>query len=286
MELLATQRRVTYVNEPFHEQNLDRSTLPTDGSDVIVGVPSGFEAQFRSFLSEPGATRLRGPYNPFGRHFEFFPTRRVVKLIEGTSFSDWIDDQDQGFTPVYLIRHPLPSALSLRRRGDSPPVEVYLEHQRFCERYLSEEALELSWRAIGGESRFLRCVIDWCLYNIVPWTAVTSGGRDWLTLTYEELVTRPDEMATLLAELLQLPDRDRLRANWGIPSVSTDVRRVDLVAHSSAASRLGEWQERVDESEVAAAFELVRAFGIDAYDEHSVMPADQWLHFPPIDRQG
>lgn len=285
MEIIAAEPGVKFVNEPFTPKFVKKARLPTGlegklplNKWKVLVVPPGADIQFRAHLLENGATRIRGPYHIFGRNFDFLTNRRVLKDVDTTSICEWIDDQDLGFKIVYLIRHPIPTALSLVHGSMLRP-EANLLHEGFRNRYLSDELATYAWGIVQNGSEFEKGVLQWCLDNLVLWRAITRGNRNWLLFTYEELLLSPVNSIQLIAERLELSHLDRLLRRIRIPSATTWPDRVEIVEKANPVQRVKEWQVQVTESAQRTAFEIVSRFGIDAYELGSPIARETYLHF-------
>jgi hypothetical protein len=285
METIAAEPGIKFVNEPFTPKFVKKAQLPTGlegklplNKWKVLVVPPDADIQFREHLLENSATRIRGPYNIFSRDFDFLTNRRVVKDVDATSICEWIDDQDLGFRIVYLIRHPISTALSLVR-GSVVRVEANLRHEGFRNRYLSDELTTYAWEIVQDGSEFEKGVLQWCLDNSIPWNAITRGNRNWLLFTYEELLLSPVKSIQLIAERIELSRVDRLLRRVRIPSATTWPGREEIVKKANAVQRVKEWQVQVTDSAQRTAFEIVSRFGIDAYELGSPVAREIYLHF-------
>lgn len=289
MEVIASEPGMRFVNEPLRPEYVAKAGLPTQFDELapserkILDVPYSAEKQFRAQFTDPRITRLFGPYDFFSPQFHWLTTRRIIKEVHSLAIADWIDQQDLGFKIVYLLRHPIPTALSMARRHPLL-AEANLRHKSFRERYLTKAQVKLGWTVLQDGSEFEKRILEWCLDNIVPWKIVTTRPHDWLVVTYEELLLSPDRSLRLIASRLGLRHLDRLRQVMTRPSASTHDSRLKLVRSSDPESLVQEWRLSVSMEMEAQVHTIIQEFGISAYECGSCVARDEFLHFPETPR--
>ncbi len=286
MEMLAAQPRMRYVNEPFEQAYFARNGLPTGLESQlpamqtkVVHVAPEHEQQFRRYLRDPRATRIMGPYDLFSPTWHPVTDRRVWKIVNATAIAKWIDDQQLGFDMVYLLRHPVPTVLSMAS-SVALRAEANLRNPAFVSQFLEPSQEELGWELLRRGSTMQRFALEWCLDSMVPFRAVATGGRDWLVMTYEELNLSPRDSVGLLSDRLALTRPDKLLERMQVPSQSTAYGRIGAVAREDALRRISRWVDKVSDGALWEIFEVIDAFGIDAYVPDSPLARPRWLHFP------
>ncbi|MGO9021237.1 MAG: sulfotransferase [Syntrophobacteraceae bacterium] len=285
MEMIAGEPGFKFVNEPFKPQFIEKVGLPTGLESSlpadcrkILDVPRGYEEHFKSLLLDDNVTRILGPYDVFSRRFHWKTNRRVIKEVHALALADWIEQQDLVFKIVYLLRHPIPTALSMTR-GCILRAEASLRHQNFRERYLTMSQVELGWMVLHDGSELEKRILEWCLDNIVPWKIVTTRPHEWLVMTYEELLLSPDQSLRLIADNLGLVHFDRLRQVMTRPSASTHNSHVKLVRSSDPVSLVQKWRPSVSVEMEKQAYAIIQEFGINAYEYGAYVARDEFLHF-------
>ena len=285
MELLATQPRMRYVDEPCEQFYYGRHGLRTGLEGVLpmmdsklVDVAEADADHYRTFFADPKATRIHGPYDPTRPTFHFLTDRRVLKIVNATALAQWLDDQRLGFDMVYLLRHPVPTVVSMAA-SVALRAEANLRHKGFVEHHLTGEQERLGWDLLRSGSPLQRFALDWSLDSIVPFRAVADQGREWTVLTYEELSLSPSQTVALLTARLALAQPERLLEQLQVPSQSTAQGRLETIATEDSRQRVSRWRDKVDPQDVRAIHEVVDRFGIDAYGPDSAIARPRWLHF-------
>jgi Sulfotransferase domain len=289
MEMISGQPGFKFVNEPLHPRFIEKVGLPTGlesclpvDSRKILDVPPGYEKHFKSLLLDDNVTRILGPYDVFSWSFHWKTNRRIIKEVYALAIADWIDQQELGFKIVYLLRHPIPTALSMMR-GCTLRAEANLRHQSFRERHLTKAQVELGWTVLHDGSEFEKRILEWCLDNICPWNRLNSRDCDWVVITYEELLLSPAQGLDLLADCLELNHRHLLMETMSVPSASTDWTRVTM-RPGGALQHVQRWHKTIDPLAEGRAHSILREFGITAYEPGSFVARERFLHFSETPR--
>jgi hypothetical protein len=188
--------------------------------------------------------------------------RRVIKEIRATNLLPWMARRYPHTPLVYLLRHPVPSAWSVTELDWPDKLDQFLDQPLLLDGPLAPYRSVVSEAALSTD-RFQRFVLRWCLENFVP-TEMLHRSQVHVVY-YEHLVADPEgELARLRASLRRIDPR-----KWAVPvdaaaqverPSATNYRDTDL---SSRGDRLGDWRGEVPPALVAAALDLVAAFGLD-----------------------
>ena len=99
---------------------------------------------------------FRAPY--FNRKTD----RVIFQMTSGLPLVQWFEG-NFNVQVAYLIRHPIPNALSIIHAGWEPECFEFLENQYFVETYLTPSQVDLAKRIESGDDLLARHVLDWCL---------------------------------------------------------------------------------------------------------------------------
>lgn len=286
LNTLAAHPGVRYVGRPLltiprtrhagRMPSLERAA--GDDSGRVFQHPVHFEtdaeADFRRLAGDMIAGRLevypslnfRAPY------FQRKTNRIVFQMTSGHALIEWFDANFDIDTLV-LFRHPIPTALSIMREGWRPQCQDFLRHNWFAETQLDAEQRALAWKIENADDLLARHVLDWSLQMMIPTRALASGAHpDWLAVSYEAMVLRPEQVLRSCSERLRLPDLDAMLAQAKRPSrtVSADTAsRTDDPGYL-----LRRWRERVPPEREAELLDIPRAFGIPLYQPGEDEPID------------
>lgn len=288
MEVIATQPRMRYVNEAFlfgYLPGYMNGVLRPDALKVVE-VPAGAEEQFRRYLTDPRASRIRTAYNPLSPTYHPFTDRRVLKIVHATAIANWIDDQGLGFHIVYLLRHPVATVMSMAAVSSAFRSHANLASAAFSSKVLTPTQRTLA-RALAEEGDAIdRYTLEWCLDNAVPFRCVGEARRRWTLMTYEEMCLAPRQSIDMLARNLDLPRPDLMLGHMEIPSAATAPRRVAQLVGEIGVSRVTGWQYRLGflggKAREERILSICNDFGIDAYRAGSAVAGPAWLNFPEI----
>jgi hypothetical protein len=277
MHMIAATPGVRSVNEPDLPELVKKRGLPTGLEGVldphlwkVLEVPNAADEQFRSYYFDGYITRIRGPYDPFSPSFHFLTNRRVLKIVHGTAIAEWL--AEQRLLPVYLVRHPISSALSMVRSGTTARAEANLRHEGFRNRYLDDDLVKFAWSILGSGSPLEGAVLEWCLDNLGPIRAVNKRPERWMVLAYEELMLSAERLIPLLGRRLELRHPERMLRVLRTPSPSTHGESHAKLRQMGPLEQLEAWQRDVDRATEARLFQIVERFAIDSYQPGTILP--------------
>lgn len=274
-EVIASQKNIKFVSEPLLMNGVTRRQLGAEPSWRLT-LPGGErESVLHDYFTRLFSGRC-GYGSPLIRS-EFFRRRYdrvILKLLRGQDLMNWCEDQFS-VKIVYLLRHPIPVALS---REEYQRLPLFLENAEFCEKYLGDGRLERARQIFNHGSELERKVLDWVLQNIVPLKFLNR--KKWLCLYYEDIVLSPDQQLQRLADFLDLDEPAAARERLLQASASThksDAETQKYLKGQGAQSDsreflVNKWLGRVTESEQSAVQAILDAFEIDLYDAGHALP--------------
>ena len=283
METLAAEKKMKFVNEPFVQSMVKKRKLPSTIENVpylnrkTTCVPEGTDEIYKKYLTSNFATKIRGPYNPFNKDHHLISNRRVIKVVHGTALVPWFLSNLTDIGRIYLIRHPIPTALSMTK-GCMVRSESNLMCECYVDRYLAPEMIELATKILAGEDDLKKYVLEWCLDNL-PIIRALSDDKEGLLITYEELLVNPIKSVELIASKFEIKDINRLCARTRLPSASTAEGRENYLINTDSISKIGEWAKFINKERLDELMSVVKAFSIDMYTEDMATPKAKYLHF-------
>jgi len=282
MRVLHSQPGVDYISEPLNLWRLHPHfwRLPHPPSGYFISLTDAEEERLYGYLRDllSGKLRFRHRGNLLDPGRTFLVRRFVVKNINATPLIDWFAEKFDADI-IYLLRHPGAVAESLLRKGWNSTARVYLEDSVYSGN-LTAEQRELAQRILEKGSSFQQCILEWCLDNLYPLSVWKE--RPWLTLSYEELVMRPQEMSRLLCQRLGLSDPGRMQRVLQLPSRTTSVDSKAVIRAEGPRALIGRWLKHINKTEIEGMKELLNAFGIEIYRADSPYPIEVLCHFGPL----
>lgn len=274
-EVIASQANIKYISEPLLIDSVTRRQLGVEPSWGLTMPGGQRESVLRDYFTRLFSGRC-GYGSPLIRS-EFFRwryNRVVLKLLRGQDLMNWCEELF-GVKIVYLLRHPIPVALS---RDEYKRLALFLDNEQFCSQYLSKDQSVYARKIVETGSELERKVLDWVLQNIVP--LKFSNRANWLCLYYEDIVLSPDSQLQRLVDYLELDDPDAARDRLLHASASThksDVETQRYLAGEGSQSGAREflvnkWLGRVTSDERAAVQTILDVFEVELYNSDSAMP--------------
>lgn len=278
MELMLTQKGFKSCSEPFNLRFAEiATTLDIHDWDSLYSddaLPK-IESHINSFLKGEFKVAFKNRY-PWQRYYRPFTDRMVFKILHaGHEKIDWFI-RTFNAQVVYLIRHPLPVALS---RKELPRLPTFVNSG--YSQFFTEEQITYAKRVVAEGSHVQKAVLDWCLHNA---TAIKRHMDKVIFVTYEQLVLDPEPVVNALSRQLDLDDASRILDKISAPSGSVNQSTKETAA--ALASKTGEekawliekWRANISAEEEHKLMDLLAVFDLDLYQVGKFVAADKyWL---------
>jgi len=222
--------------------------------------------------------KLKGysQWNYFDNNYKFFSDRLVIKILNALPLIDWFQE-NFNIKILYLVRHPIPTSLSIIQRNWGNNAKYILQNPYFIKKYLNKQKLNFSYKILDNGTNLEKFVLEWCLNHFYPLSIFND--RKWLTITYEELVLRPRQIVDLICDYLDLPDREKMLETILKPSMTTSRQSKKDIIEKGSSFLINRWKNKIDEDVEYKAMNILEKFGIDAYKKGSTIPSIKLLRF-------
>ena len=252
LDLLAMQRSIRPVFEPLHFKNVPKTRhlwglylredethepLETFLSKVFYHRPDRAWFSWMTCRVDWDTPIWNRPtaYRHGMKHWRPQATRRAIKFIKASLMLPWMQRRFPSKL-IYITRHPCAVLSSRKEMGWGGNPHRFLEQPHLAEDYLAEHQ---EWIEEAGESLFKKLTLVWCIENMVPQRQIDNGELAVHWLTYEDLVSRPDETIWNLLNFIGCPPENR---------DSLIARAVSSLAPQKEG--LSKWKERLDQGQI------------------------------------
>lgn len=281
LQMLYSQPHVGFVYEPLAlwRYHPHRDQLPNPPSDIFITLDPKAEVLLKSYLSEllSGRVRFQPQWNVAHPHFSFRVHRLAMKDVNANPLLPWFAANFDAHI-IYLIRHPIATSLSIMRKGWPDLANIFMSDAKFLEKYLNDDMVDISRKVIAHGSELERYVLEWCFHNLIPLRDVDTGHRQWLTVTYEELVTHPEELSAWLCQQLGLSDPERMSRVIYDPVKHSAERSKEQIRTSGPEAMVDSWKNDVDTQMLNRIQQVLETFQMFIYSSHHPYPAVDWCH--------
>ena len=277
LNTVASHPGLRYVGRPFRTALMSRFRRQIPDLATAAGHPggrSGFsfihfdgeaERQFRQFAKKVISAQIHiyPSLDFFQPYFQRVTDRVILQMTNETALIEWFNDQFDA--PIFLLlRHPIPTGISVIKDGWRPNCEDFLNHEWFVQTHLAGPQVDLARRILDAGSPLAIEVLDWTLKMLLPIRAVRSGRHaNWLVLTYEQAVLEPENVVRALSKSLDLPQEEPMLQQ---------IRRASATASPSSARKVGDpdfqikrWRKNVPPQQERELMSIPAVFGIDVY---------------------
>lgn len=275
MELIAVNRGIRYSDQPFslhHPAPGHARRLPLPARSQFTSLEGEDEERVCAFVAAilDGSLSVNAPWELWHPAYHWRTDRVVLKIVDAKPLIDWLD-RTFALSVVYSTRHPLPTSLSVLRNGWGLTVQAYLEDPRFVAAWLTEDEVAYAWDLLRGGTPLEQHVLNWTLENLVPLRLLPERPH-WLFVPYETATLDPEGTINLLADRLDLRDRDRMLKQRRVASRST---RRPASTFDPAPEWLRAWRRHVTAAAEEAAFRILDRFGVGLYLRGEDLPVQK-----------
>jgi hypothetical protein len=201
--------------------------------------------------------------NLWAPYFNRKTNRVIFQMTSGLPLVKWFENNFD-VQVAYLVRHPIPNALSIMNAGWEPECFEFLENRYFVESYLTSRQLDMARKIESGDDLLARHVLDWCLKNLVPLREVVNeNAPNWLCLSYEELVARPIEVVQQMARSFDLENVESMTRQVKLPSRTVTESTGGRV--EDAAYLLSRWRQKISVDREQSLMKILDTFELDVY---------------------
>ena len=240
----------------YHGSRTLRQIIHFEGED---------EKRFRNVASNiiNAKWHIHPSINFRARYFNRKTNRVIFQMTSGLPLIKWFQDNFD-VKIGYLIRHPVPTALSIMEFGWEPECFEFLENRYFVENLLTSNQIDVARRIENSDDLLGRHVLDWCLKNLVPLKEIENqNASNWLCLSYEDLVLRPIEVVRHMANDFGLNDVESMLRQVKLPSRTVTSSTSGRVEDSSYL--LSRWRDKISNDQEKALMKILDAFELDIY---------------------
>ena len=267
MDALGAQPGFGCANEPLHKRRLElippRGFTPRWRYDRVA--PDEADA-LRFHLTDRTSLRPFLNIHPLRHSFSRRPGRLVIKSVRAAPLLEWLVDNLPGHV-IYLCRHPIPQAMSARRRGHAIRGLEYLERARAGRPTLRPEQLTRLAGWLECDDELVHRVVEWSLENVEAIRfAEQNRSRSGLSVVCYEDVTRD------LAGVLRRLDKDVGLPDWtrSLPAASEPSRvsdsstreSIQAIKNGNTGQLVRGWRSRLSKERVHALVQIPSALGI------------------------
>jgi hypothetical protein len=275
-ELIWTQKGIKYCNEPLNIRNKKIKELSGISNWEELYDEKNKDKLIQYFKKHcDGKIKWMNP-SPLRKNYNAFTDRMVFKIINGGEYLiNEISDKCNGKI-VYLLRHPIPVALS---RKILPRLEVLCSKNVIGK--FPRDIQTLALKIIENDDFLEKAILSWCIQNKI---ALDQKRDDWLIITYEQLVVESRPVIDKLVKELDLEDSDKIFNQLNIPSRVTvqsgkeKSNKIKNKENSESRDFIELWRLKVDSEKEAELFRIIDLFGLgDIYQEGSSYPTTKYL---------
>ncbi len=220
MELLSYDKRTRRILEPFDvifNDNPYEDILPAHKEGYFFDLSEDDQENLFTFYRDLSVGRkvIRTQWKLWRDDYHFFYDRTVFKLFYIKEYMEALGKRFPCHI-IYLLRHPIGSAMSNIRLGWVTAFEAYRGSEGFRADKLIEAQRSVIDRIHAEGTELERYTAGWFVENITALRAAPTS--DWLVLRYEDMVMHPDQTVVELRDRFQIGGCDEMIEQYRNPS--------------------------------------------------------------------
>jgi hypothetical protein len=275
MELIYSQSDFKYSDQPPNKIfNGPNNSCRTNRYEEISSMEEFRNCKIISTIKNiiRDDVQVSTPWNILDSRYSFLTSRYVVKFTDIVPFIGVVEKNVDAHY-IYMLRHPIPTALSIKKKGWGPVLEPFLKANSFARNNISYSLFCLSMDIMKSGSKLERYVLEWLLRNVVPLKKINKGRPDWLVITYEHLVVRPNDTLKKICKDLKLDEINEMKERVNLPSGNADKQSLKKIGDKENEKLIRSWEDKVSKRQKRNINDMLGKFGVlDFYSAHSPMP--------------
>lgn len=280
-----SQPGVDYIDLPLNlvEYNPYKNKIPRPRmKNRFISLDENEEKMLFDYFNNllKGKYILKNQWNVLDPYFSSHVERFVVKELLAKALIDWFTEKFD-VKIIYLIRHPIPTALSSIKFGFSNISEAFLKNDQFKQQFLNSNVERKCYEILDNGSILEKQVLDWCLDNLCPLTLYKK--RPWLTITYEEMMMRKKEISNLICSCCDLSDPNEMYKSMLIPAGVTTKKSREYISIKNPEILIKRWKKQITKKDSEKIEEIFNLFNIDIYNAYNAYPDEKVCHFGAMD---
>ncbi len=277
MELLQSQDGIKVCSEPLNIRisHIKKQLGVSSWDDLLPGLQRDKRVlEYFQGIAENKITFFN--QDPFKRGYRFFTNRIVYKVLH--SGHDMVAEIRKKFDAkiIYLLRHPIAVTLS---RQEYPRLNYFLLNDEYRKLFTTEQ-ITLAEKILKNDDLFAHGILDWCFQNYPMLNA--PDKVNWLTVTYEELITNPEAVSQVLTQFLDLDHPERIANIIRRPSLTVfksdeETQKFFNGKQTDHKWLIRKWRKRITGQQLKNAFEILDTFNIKVYSPEKDMPSPKYI---------
>jgi hypothetical protein len=205
----------------------------------------------------------------FSKHHHFTTKRTIFKTHRITYYFDDLMLHFKDDFGLYVLRHPVPHALSRMSKGWRCYIDLYAESKKI-NHLIPREAKSKIEQVNGTGSQLEKFVLSWCLENYVFIHKYQNGSlpSNVLPVFYEELVMNPENTIKAICNKVKMAYNENMLSIVKVPSsglVHSTEETGDQIIAGNVDYLINRWKENIDIETEKQVKDILLSFNINIY---------------------
>jgi len=278
MEIMYSNPNTDFIDQPLNlwQWHPHFEKLPHPRKSQFTSIKKRDQSILTEYFNKlfTGEVRLRNQWNIFDDKYSLYVDRLVVKLHNCKALIRWFNNMFEGRI-IYYIRHPIPTSLSIIKKGWKLQVQPYLDDEYFVNKYLDNDIVSSIKDIVKNGNDLEKFTVEWCVENIAP---LSEAGKhnDWILLSFEELVMDIDNTISKLVRELDLRNSKKMKNTVRRPSQTASNKTQDDLSKKEPSYLAKKWMNEVSKININKVKRILDLFSIDVYRADEIKPSSKF----------
>lgn len=277
-KIIASQPGIEYIFEPLNWKRFNtRRTKIQPNYRYIYSDPDRIAA-FKLYFDDifNNKITIHFPMAFWRKTFSFRPERFVMKFINGKNHINWFEE-NYDIHVVYLIRNPIATTLSRINWGwkDFNMRFKYMLEDPFFNELIPQNLIEFSRQKLFYGNEIEQFITGWSLENYIPLKKLDK--KNWLVVSYEELILDEDNVMLKLKNGLNLTNLDAMKKHLRKPSGSESAYRekkqiMSQTDYDAKKKLVSDWKSKISNEDLIKSYSILDKFDLNIYSNNDYKP--------------
>jgi hypothetical protein len=273
--MIYSQQGFNYIDQPFciHQYNPYITKYPGVFEYKLTYIDADRANIINIYLHKLLRRKfvLRSQWAFWQGNYHWIWGRYVLKILNANGVMDWFFENYQAKAQlVFLMRHPIPVALSILHKGWEHSLRTYLYNGYFVNANLTQEQTAFSLGVMQNGSGLEKYVLEWCLENLVPIRLINEGKIP--VYFFEDIVTQPEVTCKKICDDLHLEVPDEMMKVISKPRRTATSNSSREILTLGPESRVCAWESQIGDKGRVKVQQILDCFEVKHYSANNPYP--------------
>lgn len=274
-DMIYSQQGFNYIDQPFciNQHNPYIKKYPNVFDYKLTHIDAYRANIINTYLCKllDRSYVLRSQWAFWQGNYHWIWERYVLKILNANGVMDWfLENYHEIAQLVFLMRHPIPVALSILHKGWDHSLITYLLNEYFVNACVTQKQKAFSMDVLRDGSDLEKYVLEWCLENLVPLRLIDEGKIP--VYFFEDIVTQPEMTSRKICDDLHLEEPNEMVKIISNPRRTATPNSSREILTMGPESRVRAWESQIGDGELEKVQRILDCFDVKHYSAYNPYP--------------